>query len=106
MTVWLFCCFLGHKQAEPLKYARIASDISVPRKRVQACIEETVHLFCRCLESGKNVAFVLKHIGMLVIQGSNVKMRFYRDLLQRLNGTAQLVAASLRVPFPFLCRCF
>ena len=87
---------------EPLKCARIASDMSVPRQTVEACIEETLRLFSRCLKSGQNVAFVLKDIGMLVIQGNHVKMRFYKSLLQRLNGTDQRLAALLGVSFPFL----
>ncbi|XP_068779210.1 coiled-coil domain-containing protein 81-like [Struthio camelus] len=88
----------GHKLSEPLKYARVASNISVPWKAVEACIEETMHLFSCCLESGKNAALVLKDIGMLVIQGVDVKMRFYRDFLRRLNGTEQLLEALLGMP--------
>ncbi|XP_064359988.1 coiled-coil domain-containing protein 81-like [Dromaius novaehollandiae] len=88
----------GHKEMEPLKCARIASDMSVPRQTVEACVEETLREFCRCLKSGQNVAFVLKDVGMLVIQGTNVKMRFYKSLLQRLNGTEQRLAALLGMP--------
>ena len=84
---------------EPLKCADLALDVVASRKTVKACIRETVHLFCHYSEKGENVAFVLKDIGMLIIQGKEVKMRFYKDFLKRLNGTDKLLKALLRVSF-------
>nr|XP_009677569.1 PREDICTED: coiled-coil domain-containing protein 81-like [Struthio camelus australis] len=88
----------GHKQAEPLKCARISLEISFSRQIVEACLDETMYLLSCCLASGKNVALVLNSIGMLLIEGTVVKMRFSRSLLQRLNESEQLVEALLGMP--------
>ncbi|XP_013797674.1 coiled-coil domain-containing protein 81-like [Apteryx mantelli] len=57
-----------------------------------------MRLFSCFLASGNNVALVLKGIGMLVIEGNVVKMKFYKSLLQRLNGSERLVKALLGMP--------
>lgn len=61
-----------------------------------------MHLFSHCLQGGKKVALVLKDIGTLAILGKDVKIRFYRKFLQRLNETEQLAEALLGVSFYFL----
>ena len=93
--------FPDHNHIEQLQYARIASDISVSQRTVEGCIEKTMRLFSLCIENGKNVAFVLNDVGMLVIQGKDVKIRFYKDFLKRLNGTEKMLEALLGVRFPF-----
>ncbi|XP_064380106.1 uncharacterized protein LOC135330404 [Dromaius novaehollandiae] len=57
-----------------------------------------MRLFSLCIENGKNVAFVLNDVGMLVIQGKDVKIRFYKDFLKRLNGTEKMLEALLGMP--------
>ncbi|XP_069641923.1 coiled-coil domain-containing protein 81-like [Haliaeetus albicilla] len=57
-----------------------------------------MRLFRVCLENRDNVALVWRDVGMLIIQGRDVKMRFYTDFLKRLNGTDQSLQAVLEMP--------
>ncbi|NXH01220.1 CCD81 protein, partial [Loxia leucoptera] len=76
----------GGKQLEPLKYAKVASEASVSRREVECCILGTMSLLYHCLEKGVSVAFVLRDVGVLLIEGSVVLMRFYLDFLEKVNG--------------------
>ncbi|XP_069647827.1 coiled-coil domain-containing protein 81-like [Haliaeetus albicilla] len=88
----------GHQHFEQLPYARIASENAVSEGTVQLCVERTMRLFRVCLENRDNVALVWRDVGMLIIQGRDVKMRFYTDFLKRLNGTDQSLQAVLEMP--------
>ncbi|XP_005058103.1 PREDICTED: coiled-coil domain-containing protein 81-like [Ficedula albicollis] len=76
----------GDKQLEPLKYAKVAMEASVSRRKVESCILGTTSLLHHCLEKGMSVAFVLKDVGVLLIKGSTVQMRFYLDFLKKVIG--------------------
>ncbi|KAM9662058.1 uncharacterized protein ACIBXB_012125 isoform 2-T5 [Morphnus guianensis] len=88
----------GHQHFEQLPYAQIASENAVSEGTVQLCVERTMCLFRVCLENRDNVALVWRDVGMLIIQGRDVKMRFYTDFLKRLNGTDQMLQAALEMP--------
>ncbi|NWT53193.1 CCD81 protein, partial [Erythrocercus mccallii] len=66
----------GGKQLEPLKYARVALEASVSRRKAESCILGTTSLLCHCLQKGTGVAFVLRDVGVLLMGGSRVHMRF------------------------------
>ncbi|NXI06552.1 CCD81 protein, partial [Irena cyanogastra] len=76
----------GDKQLEPLKYAKVATEASVSRRTVESCILSTTSLLYHCLEKGVSVAFVLRDVGVLLIEGSMVQMRFYLDFLEKVTG--------------------
>ena len=101
VPVFLFSRFSGHQHFEQLPYAQIASDNAVSEGTVRLCMERTLRLFRVCLENRKNVALVWRDVGMLIIQGKDVKMRFYTDFLERLNGTGKTLRAVLEVGFLF-----
>ncbi|KAM6032497.1 uncharacterized protein LJ206_002323 [Theristicus caerulescens] len=88
----------GRRYFEQLPYAQIASDNAVSEGTVQLCMERTMRLLRVCLENRKNVALVWGDVGMLIIQGRDVKMRFYTDFLKRLNGTDKALQAVLQMP--------
>ncbi|XP_040550975.1 uncharacterized protein LOC121112842 isoform X2 [Gallus gallus] len=56
---------------ELLKYSEVATAASVTWQRAKMCIKSTVYLLSGCLKNGKNVAVVLKGIGVLHIDLSN-----------------------------------
>lgn len=66
---------------------------------MRLCMERTVRLFRVCLESRKNVALVWRDVGMVIIQGKEVRTKFYTDFLQRLNGTDKMLQALLEVGY-------
>ncbi|KAK4805306.1 hypothetical protein QYF61_019250 [Mycteria americana] len=80
----------GNKELEPLKYAKVAAAASVSRCKVEGCIQGTTSLLSHCLGKGHNVALILKDIGLLLIEGTKVQMKFYYDFLQRLSGKQNL----------------
>ncbi|XP_071898529.1 coiled-coil domain-containing protein 81 isoform X2 [Anas platyrhynchos] len=88
----------GDKLLEPLRYAQIAAATFVSAKRVVGCIQATMSLFSRCIRKGRNVALILKDIGMLLIEGTRVQMKYYHDFLEMMTGKDKLKEALLRVP--------
>ncbi|XP_041256952.1 coiled-coil domain-containing protein 81 [Onychostruthus taczanowskii] len=86
----------GGKQLEPLKYAKVATQASVSRKKVECCILGTMSLLHHCLEKGMSVAFVLRDVGVLLIEGSMVLMRFYLDFLEKVTGERIQDRATLK----------
>nr|XP_047933317.1 coiled-coil domain-containing protein 81-like isoform X2 [Anser cygnoides] len=94
----LLCGFPGDKLLEPLRYTHIAAATFVSAKRVVGCIQATMSLFSRCIGKGKNVALILKDIGMLLIERPRVQMKYYRDFLEMMMGKDTLKEALLRVP--------
>eukprot|EP00075_Anas_platyrhynchos_P004192 XP_012950043.2 coiled-coil domain-containing protein 81 isoform X3 [Anas platyrhynchos] len=50
------------------------------------------------LRKGRNVALILKDIGMLLIEGTRVQMKYYHDFLEMMTGKDTLKEALLRVP--------
>ncbi|KFV02397.1 Coiled-coil domain-containing protein 81, partial [Tauraco erythrolophus] len=88
----------GSKELEPLKYAKVAMDASVSRQKAEGYLLGTTSLLSRCLGNGENVALVLKDVGVLVIEGRRVQMRFYSDFLERLSGKSILETAPFKIP--------
>ncbi|XP_071659107.1 coiled-coil domain-containing protein 81-like [Patagioenas fasciata] len=90
--------FPGHQDFEQLPYAEIASENAVSEGTVQLYMERTTHLFHACVENGQNVAIIWRDVGMLIVQGKDMKMRFYLHFLERLNGTGKMLQALLEMP--------
>ncbi|NXI69536.1 CCD81 protein, partial [Anseranas semipalmata] len=88
----------GNKLLEPLRYAQIAAATFVSSKRVVGCIQATMSLFSRCIGKGRNVALILRDIGMLLIEGTQVQMKYYRDFLEKMTGKDTLKEALLKIP--------
>ncbi|NXJ72996.1 CCD81 protein, partial [Rostratula benghalensis] len=86
----------GNKELEPLKYSKVAT--SVPRQKVEDSIQGTTSLLSHCLAKGENVALVLKDVGLLLIEGTKVRMKFYHDFLERLSGKENLEKVVFKVP--------
>ena len=84
---------------EPLKCAEVAAAASVSWQTGEACIYGTTSLVSHCLTKGENIAFVLKDIGVLLIDGTRVQMKYYRDFLERICGKEDLKIALSKVRF-------
>ncbi|KAK2529695.1 hypothetical protein Q9233_006862, partial [Columba guinea] len=89
----------GRQDFEQLPFAQIASENAVSEGTVQLYMKRTAHLFHACLENRENVAIIWRDVGMLIVQGKDVKMRFYLDFLERLNGSGKMLQALLEVGF-------
>ncbi|NXT00040.1 CCD81 protein, partial [Jacana jacana] len=86
----------GNKELEPLKYSMVATTMS--RQKVEDCVQGTMSLFSHCLAKGENVALVLKEVGLLLIEGTKVEMKFYHDFLEKLSGKENLEKVVFKVP--------
>ncbi|NWQ92619.1 CCD81 protein, partial [Burhinus bistriatus] len=88
----------GNKEVEPLKYAKVAKAASVSRQKVEGCIQGTTSLLSHCLGKGQNIALVLRDIGVLLIEGRRVKMKFFYNFLETMSGKKNLEIAGFKVP--------
>ncbi|NWI35156.1 CCD81 protein, partial [Sula dactylatra] len=88
----------GNKEVEPMKYAKVATDAFVSRHKVENCIQGTMSLLSYCLGKGENVALVLRDVGVLLIEGRRVQMKFYSDFLERITGKRMQEGAAFQVP--------
>ncbi|NXC42083.1 CCD81 protein, partial [Penelope pileata] len=88
----------GYKEVEILQYTRVAEAALVSQKEVESCIQGTVSLLSQCLQKGENIALVLKDMGVLLMEGTRVQMKFYYDFLERLSGKEILEKAVFRIP--------
>ncbi|CAM9147440.1 unnamed protein product, partial [Bubo scandiacus] len=88
----------GNKELEPLKYSKVAAAASVSRQKAEGCIQGTMSLLSYCLGKGENVTFVLRDIGVLLIEGTTVQMKLYYDFLEMLSGKENLEQVIFKVP--------
>ncbi|XP_021237755.1 coiled-coil domain-containing protein 81-like, partial [Numida meleagris] len=89
----------AHKEVEPLKYSEVAAAAAVSWQRGKACIQNTVGLLSSCLQNGESVAFVLKDVGVLLIDGFTFQMKFYYDFLEKLSGKAKFRKVVFKAPW-------
>ncbi|EMP35025.1 Coiled-coil domain-containing protein 81, partial [Chelonia mydas] len=68
------------------------------REIVEGCVKETLLFFSRSIAIKQNVEFAFKGIGVLVIRDNKVKMKFYKDFLQAMDGSGNLVKALSNRP--------
>ncbi|CAM9174641.1 unnamed protein product, partial [Bubo scandiacus] len=88
----------GNKELEPLKYSKVAAAASVSWQKAEGCIQGTMSLLSYCLGKGENVTFVLRDIGVLLIEGTTVQMKLYYDFLEMLSGKENLEQVIFKVP--------
>ncbi|XP_072193323.1 uncharacterized protein [Excalfactoria chinensis] len=86
------------RKVEALKSSQVAAAASVSWKTAQKCIQSTVSLLSSCLQNGKNVAVVLKDVGVLLIDGLTFQMKFYYDFLEQLSGKENFRRAVRKAP--------
>ncbi|XP_027556918.1 uncharacterized protein LOC113976176 [Neopelma chrysocephalum] len=87
----------GDKPLEPLKHAEVAAEASVSRRKAESCILGTTSLLYHCLAKGVSAAFVLRDVGVLLIEGRRAHMRFYPDFLEKMIGKKIQDRATLKV---------
>ncbi|NXR05561.1 CCD81 protein, partial [Sagittarius serpentarius] len=87
----------GNKELQPFKYSKVAAAASVSRQKVEGCIQGTTSLLSHCLGKGENIALVLRDVGVLLIEGVRVQMKFFYNFLERILGKETLEKAGLKV---------
>ncbi|XP_068520760.1 coiled-coil domain-containing protein 81-like [Anas acuta] len=80
----------GKRELEPLQFPEVAAAASVSWKTVESRIRGTTSLISRTLGKGENIALVLRDVGVLLIEGTKVQMKFYYEFLEMLAGKENL----------------
>eukprot|EP00795_Rhopilema_esculentum_P017226 gene17226-8778_t len=81
-----------------LNFAAISQETSMERDTVEGCVREMLQALSRSVQTKKNVEFIFPSIGKLSIKDSRVKMKFYKDFLQNIDGSGALVNAMRNRP--------
>ena len=76
-----------------LNYASLSFDSPFDRDSVEACVKEVLQALARSVGAKRNVEFTFTGIGRLTIRDSKVKMKFYKDFINGMDGSGQLLNA-------------
>ena len=82
---------LGNFPIVQLNYSAVSLESPFDRDTVEACIKEVLLALDRSISAGRNIEFVFNGIGRLQMREGKVKMRFYKDFLNSMDGTGHLV---------------
>uniref|UniRef100_A0A4W3IW39 Coiled-coil domain containing 81 n=1 Tax=Callorhinchus milii TaxID=7868 RepID=A0A4W3IW39_CALMI len=81
----------------PLNFTAISLESPFDRDTVEGCVKETLQIMYRYISLKRNVEFIFKDIGVLTIRNNKVKMKFYKDFLNAMDGSGYLVKALSNV---------
>ncbi|GCC22383.1 coiled-coil domain-containing protein 81-like [Chiloscyllium punctatum] len=81
-----------------LNFTFLALESSYDRDTVEGCVKETLQIMYRYIASNRNVHFTFKDIGVLTIRNNKIKMKFYREFLNAMDGSGSLVKALSNRP--------
>eukprot|EP00112_Aurelia_sp_Birch-Aquarium-sp1_P010963 Seg2317.3 transcript_id=Seg2317.3/GoldUCD/mRNA.D3Y31 product="Coiled-coil domain-containing protein 81" protein_id=Seg2317.3/GoldUCD/D3Y31 len=88
----------GQVSVVPLNFAAIAHEINFDRDVVEGCVKEMIQALSRSVQTRNTVQFVFNGIGKLMIKDLKVKMKFYKDFLQMIDGSGALLDAMRNRP--------
>lgn len=72
------------------------------RDTVENCVREILNAVQRAVGAKKNVELTFSGIGRLSIRDSRVKMKFYKDFINQMDGSGKLLDSMQNVSRPFL----
>ncbi len=98
-----FFLFSGQIPVVQLNFSALSFESPFDRDTVEACVREVLNAVSRSVASRKNVEFNFSGIGRLQIRDSKVKMRFYKEFLNSMDGSGRLIDALKDVSLLCLC---
>ncbi|XP_069747006.1 coiled-coil domain-containing protein 81-like isoform X2 [Narcine bancroftii] len=81
-----------------LNFTFLALESPYDRDTVEGCVKETLQIMNHYIASNRDVYFTFKDIGVLTIQNNKVKMKFYREFLNAMDGSGNIVKAISNRP--------
>ncbi|XP_075054790.1 coiled-coil domain-containing protein 81 [Mixophyes fleayi] len=75
----------------PLNFIALSFACPYNRDTIEGCVKETLTVFSRSVATKQNVEFSFKGIGALIIRELKVKMKFYKEFVNRMDGTGTLI---------------
>jgi nucleoid DNA-binding protein len=76
----------GSIPVHPLNYFFIQTQSTYTRDQIEQCVKHVLQVFNRSVAAQRNVEFTFSRIGKLQIRDGKVKMRFFKDFVQDVDG--------------------
>ncbi|XP_072119452.1 coiled-coil domain-containing protein 81-like isoform X3 [Mobula birostris] len=81
-----------------LNFTFLALESPYDRDTVEGCVKETLQIMNRYIAFNRDVNFTFEDIGVLTIRNNKVKMKFYREFLNAMDGSGNLVKSLSNRP--------
>ncbi|XP_038076570.1 coiled-coil domain-containing protein 81-like isoform X1 [Patiria miniata] len=81
-----------------LNFSVLSAESPFDRDTVERCVKEVLLSLSRSVQSNRNVEFTFSGIGRLAIRDGKVKMKFYKDFLNMMDGSGTLAEALKNRP--------
>ena len=102
----LLFCFSGQIPVVQLNYAAMSFESPYDRDVVENCVREILGAVHRAVGAKKNVELTFNGIGRLQIRDSRVKMKFYKEFINTMDGSGKLLDSLQNVSFSQIIRIF
>ena len=94
--VWLLADIIlhvisGQIPVVQLNYAAMSFESPYDRDVVESCVREILGAVQRAVGAKKNVELTFNGIGRLQIRDSRVKMKFYKEFINHMDGSGKLL---------------
>lgn len=88
----------GHIPIVQLNFSAMSFESPFDRDTVESCVKEILGAAGRAVASRKNVELTFNGIGRLTIRDSKVKMRFYKEFINQMDGSGKLLDSMQNRP--------
>ena len=95
--------FAGNIPVVQLNYAAMSFESPYDRDVVENCVREILGAVHRAVGAKKNVELTFNGIGRLQIRESKVKMKFYKEFINSMDGSGKLLDSLQNVCILFTC---
>ena len=99
----MFYLFAGNIPVVQLNYAAMSFESPYDRDVVENCVREILGAVHRAVGAKKNVELTFNGIGRLQIRESKVKMKFYKEFINSMDGSGKLLDSLQNVSILFTC---
>lgn len=101
LTLDLFLLFSGQIPVVQLNFAAMSFESPFNRDTVENCVREILNAVQRAVGAKKNVELTFSGIGKLSIRDSRVKMKFFKEFINQMDGSGKLLDSMQNVSFLF-----
>lgn len=89
--------FPGQIPVVQLNFAAMSFESPFDRDTVENCVKEILGAVSRAVGAKKNVELTFTGIGRLSLRDCKVKMRFYKEFINQMDGTGKLISSMQNV---------
>ena len=75
----------------PLNFSQLSQEIPYDRDTIEQCIREIVGALTRSIASNRPIDLTFPSIGRLQVHGSKAKVIFFKNFVNRMEGSGKLV---------------